>query len=114
MSPEQAKGRPVDKRADTWAFGAVLYEMLTGTRAFEGAETSDVLAAVLRAEPEWPRLPADTPASIRRLLRRCLQKDAKKRLADAADARLEIEDALASPAARPRLELCLAPSIIGP
>ncbi len=99
MSPEQARGKVVDKRADIWAFGVVLFEMLTGRRVFEGADVADVIAAVLRAEPEWTRLPADTPASIRTLLRRCLQKDAKKRLADAADARLEIEDALASPAA---------------
>jgi serine/threonine protein kinase/Tol biopolymer transport system component len=97
MSPEQAKGRPVDKRTDLWAFGAVLYELLTGRRAFTGEGVSDTLAHVLMTEPDWTALPANTPASIRRLLRRCLEKDRKRRLADAADARLEIDDALASP-----------------
>jgi serine/threonine-protein kinase len=94
MSPEQAKGRPADKRSDLWAFGCVLYEMLTGARAFPGDDISDTLAAVLRGEPDWRTLPTETPASIRRLLRRCLEKDRKRRLSDAADARLEIEDAL--------------------
>ena len=74
MSPEQAKGRPADKRCDIWAFGCVLYEMLTGARAFAGDEVSDTLAAVLRGEPDWHVLPTETPASIRRLLRRCLEK----------------------------------------
>jgi eukaryotic-like serine/threonine-protein kinase len=97
MSPEQAKGRPVDKRTDLWAFGAVLYELLTGRRAFTGEGVSDTLAHVLMTEPDWTALPANTPASIRRLLRRCLEKDRKRRLADAADARLEIDDALTSP-----------------
>src|SRR5206468_3876839 len=109
MSPEQAKGRPVDKRADLWAFGAVLYELLTGRRAFRGEGVSDTLAQVLMTEPDWSALPANTPASIRRLLRRCLQKDPRRRPADAADARLEIEDALASPAGE-TLPLAAAPS----
>jgi serine/threonine-protein kinase len=99
MSPEQAKGRAADKRSDVWAFGCVLYEMLTGARAFPGEDVSDTLAAVLRGEPAWGTLPAETPAAIRRLLRRCLEKDRKRRLSDAADARLEIEDALTTPAA---------------
>jgi serine/threonine protein kinase len=98
MSPEQAKGRPADKRSDVWAFGCVLYEMLTGARAFRGDDVSDTLAAVLRGEPDWRALPAETPMSIRRLLRRCLEKDRKRRLSDAADARLDIEDALTMPA----------------
>ncbi|HXG89162.1 MAG TPA: protein kinase [Vicinamibacterales bacterium] len=98
MSPEQARGSPVDRRADLWAFGVVLYEMLAGTRPFEGSTISDTLAAVLRAEPDWTKLPADTPAAIRRLLRRCLEKDRKRRLPDAADMRLEIDDARTSPA----------------
>ncbi|MBI1874608.1 MAG: serine/threonine protein kinase [Acidobacteria bacterium] len=98
MSPEQARGKLVDKRADLWAFGCVLYEMLTGRRAFEGNEVSDTLAAVLRAEPDWAALPATTPSAIRTLLRRCLAKDRTRRLADAADARLEIVEALAAPA----------------
>jgi serine/threonine protein kinase len=98
MSPEQSKGRTADKRSDIWAFGCVLYEMLTGVRAFAGDDVSDTLAAVLRAEPDWRTLPVETPASVRRLLRRCLEKDRKRRLADAADARLEIQDALTPPA----------------
>jgi Tol biopolymer transport system component len=98
MSPEQAKGKSVDRRADVWALGAVLYEMLAGQRAFKGEDTTDAMAAVVGKEPDWSALPADTPASIRKLLRRCLEKDRKRRLADAADARLEIEDALGAPA----------------
>jgi Tol biopolymer transport system component len=93
MAPEQARGKSVDKRADIWAFGVVLYEMLTGERAFKGDEISDVLAAVLRQDIDWTALPPGTPAPIRRLLRRCLEKDPKQRLRDAADARLEIEEA---------------------
>ena len=99
MSPEQAAGKPVDKRSDLWAFGVVLLEMLTGRRVFDGETVSHVLASVLKDEPDWTTLPANTPAPIRRLLRRCLEKDRKKRLADAADARLEIEDVLAMPVA---------------
>src|SRR4051812_9898827 len=82
MSPEQARGKPADKRSDVWAYGCVLYEMLTGSRAFDGEEVSDTLAAVLRAEPDWSRLPPDTPAAIRKLLRGCLQKDRRERVPD--------------------------------
>ena len=96
MSPEQARGRAVDRRADLWAFGVVLFEMLTGRQAFAGESVTDVLAAVVKEDPDWSALPADTPRSIRRLLRRCLEKDPKRRLHDAADARLEIDDALAA------------------
>ena len=96
MAPEQARGHAVDKRADIWAFGCLVYEMLTGRRAFGGDEVTDTIAAVVRGEPDWAVLPGDTPASIRRLLRRCLEKDRKRRLADAADARLEIEAAHAT------------------
>ncbi len=99
MSPEQAAGKAVDKRSDLWAFGVVLLEMLTGRQAFGGETTSHVLAAVLKDEPDWITLPAATPAAIRRLLRRCLEKDRKRRLADAADAKLEIDDALTAPPA---------------
>ena len=95
MSPEQARGKTVDRRADVWAFGVVLYEMLTGRRAFEGNEVSDVLASVLKDSVPLGALPADTPASIRRLLRRCLEKDRANRLDSMATARLEIADATA-------------------
>jgi len=94
MAPEQAKGRPLDRGADLWAFGVVLFEMLTGQRAFPGEDISDTLAMVLKFDPDWNALPADTPASIRRLLRRCLQKDPKARLRDANTAVLEIREAL--------------------
>jgi eukaryotic-like serine/threonine-protein kinase len=93
MSPEQARGGAVDRRADVWAFGCVLYEMVTGRRAFEGATASDVLARVLEREPELDALPRETPASVRRVLRRTLVKDARHRLHDIADARLELVDA---------------------
>jgi eukaryotic-like serine/threonine-protein kinase len=99
MSPEQAKGRAIDKRSDIWAFGCVLYEMLAGTRAFGGEDVSETLAAVLRAEPNWAALPGDTPVLIRRLLRRALEKDRRSRLADIADARLDIDDAVRDPRA---------------
>jgi serine/threonine protein kinase/Tol biopolymer transport system component len=99
MSPEQAAGRQADKRSDVWAFGVLLLEMLTGQPVFAGETVSHVLAAVLKSEPDWTTLPADTPTSIRKLLRRCLEKDRKRRLADAADARLEIDEALSTPIA---------------
>jgi eukaryotic-like serine/threonine-protein kinase len=98
MSPEQARGLPADKRADVWSFGVVLCEMLTGARTFAGETVSDTLAAVLRADLDWAALPADTPASIRRLLRRCLERDRKKRLRDIGDALLEIDEATTPPA----------------
>jgi Tfp pilus assembly protein PilF/tRNA A-37 threonylcarbamoyl transferase component Bud32 len=95
MAPEQAKGKPVDKRVDIWAFGVVLYEMLTGRRAFDGHDVTDVLAAVIKDTPSLDALPAATPPSIRRLLRRCLEKDRRERLGDMSAVRLEIRDALA-------------------
>jgi serine/threonine protein kinase len=97
MAPEQARGKAVDKRADIWAFGCVLHEMLTGVRIFGGDEITDTLAFIITKEPDWAALPAGTPASVRKLLRRCLEKDRKRRLADIADARLEIEEALTAP-----------------
>ena len=105
MSPEQTRGKQVDKRTDIWAFGCVLYELLTGQQAFESRDrergtVQDILAAVLEREPNWTLLPATTPQSIRVMLRRCLQKEAKKRLRDAADIHIEIEDALSAPATR--------------
>ena len=94
MSPEQARGRAVDKRADIWAFGCVLYEMLTGRQAFEGETITDTLAAILRAEPDWSLLPAGTPSSIRSLLLRCFKKNPRQRLRDIGDARIEIQNEL--------------------
>ena len=94
MSPEQARGQPVDKRTDIWAFGCVLYEMLTKRAPFGGATIADMLAAILEREPDWGALPETTPSSIRRLLQRCLEKDLKRRLHDIADARIEIDDVL--------------------
>jgi eukaryotic-like serine/threonine-protein kinase len=94
MSPEQARGQRVDKRADIWSFGVVFYELLTGRNLFGGDTVSDTLAAVLKTDPDWTALPPDTPPAIRRLLRRCLDRDRQRRLADIADARLEIDEAL--------------------
>ncbi len=97
MSPEQAAGKPVDKRSDLWSFGVVILEMLTGQPVFTGETVSHVLASVLKSDPDWTTLPASTPAPLRRLLRRCLEKDRKRRLDSALAARLEIDEALAAP-----------------
>ncbi len=94
MSPEQARGKPVDRRADIWAFGCVLYEMLAGRRVFDGETMSDTLAATLTADPDWSALPPETSSRLRLLLRRCLAKDPRQRLHAIADARFEIEEAL--------------------
>jgi serine/threonine protein kinase len=91
MSPEQARGKPVDKRTDIWAFGCVLYEMLTRRRAFAGGTIADTITAILERDPDWSILPADTPHPLRRLIQRCLEKDPRQRLRDIGDARLELE-----------------------
>ena len=99
MSPEQARGKSLDRRTDIWSFGCVLYEMLTARTPFAGDTISDTVAAILGREPDGTMLPSNTPVSIRRLLFRCLEKDRKRRLDSAAYARLEIDDAIVSPAA---------------
>jgi serine/threonine-protein kinase len=96
MSPEQAKGRTVDKRSDVWAFGAVLYEMVTGRRAFEGDDVSDTLARILLKEPDWTALPASTPGPVRRLIARCLDRDVRRRLRDIGEARILLDDPTAT------------------
>jgi len=98
MSPEQARGKVVDKRADIWAFGCLLFECLTGRQAFAGETVSDMIARILQGEPDWSTLPARTPERVRGLLRRCLEKDARRRLRDIGDARMEIEDVQSVPA----------------
>ena len=117
MSPEQARGKPVDKRTDVWAFGCVLFEMLAGTRPFQGETPSDTVAAVLEREPDWSSLPAATAPSIQRVLHRCLEKDPSRRLHDIADARIEIEDGLsnrdeAPGRARPRARLRMLAGVL--
>jgi len=97
MSPEQARGRSIDKRTDIWAFGVVLFECLSGARLFAGETVTDSLGAILHKEPEWALLPPNTPPTIQLLLRRCLTKDRNKRLRDIGDARIEIENAIADP-----------------
>ncbi len=97
MSPEQAKGKPVDKRADIWAFGCVMYECLTGKRAFQGDTITETLAAILKSEPEWTPLPAETPPAVRAVLRECFQKDPAHRLRDVADAFIGIQALAAQP-----------------
>jgi Tol biopolymer transport system component len=97
MSPEQARGKPLDRRTDLWAFGCVLFELLSGGRAFAGKNILDITASVVGSDPEWSKLPPDTPSGIRRLLRRCLEKDPARRLHDAGDARIELEDVRSEP-----------------
>ena len=109
MSPEQARGRVLDRRTDVWAFGCVLFEMLTGVRAFSGDDVTETLASIMKSDPPMARLPADTPAEIRRLLTRCLQKDRRLRLQHIGDARLELDDA-AHPTAAPVISNHHSPS----
>ena len=99
MSPEHARGQAVDKRTDIWAFGCVLYELLTGRRAFQGPTSSDTIAAILERPPDWGALPSTTPAAVRRLLAHCLEKDVRRRLRDIGDARLELDEPLVNVAA---------------
>jgi len=121
MSPEQARGRAIDRRADIWAFGVVVYEMLTGRRAFKGEDISITLASVLKEDVDWDALPAGLPSSLRRLLRRCLEKDPRKRLSAIGDARLELDEldsatpgaAAAPPAKRPSPAARLWPALAG-
>ena len=109
MAPEQARGASVDRRADIWSFGAVLWEMLTGKRAFEGDTVSDTLASVLRAPIEWKELPPSTPRGVVRLLERCLERDSKKRLRDIGEARIALETLGAEPEAAPPAPPAAAP-----
>ncbi len=97
MAPEQAKGQEADRRADVWAFGCVLFEMLTGRAVFEGDTNGEILAEVLKTDPDWRQVPEGTPEAIRHLLRRCLHKDRRFRLHDMADVRIEVEEALSPP-----------------
>jgi len=126
MSPEQAKGKTVDRRADIWAFGAVLYEMLTGSKLFDGETISDMLASVLKTDPDWNTLPAGTPHALRVLLARCLEKDPLRRLRDIGDARIVLEEILsgkgdaqqpapaeAAPVAKARSGLVTAVAVLG-
>ena len=115
MAPEQAQGKPVDRRADIWAFGAVLYEMLAGRRAFDGESRSDTLAAVLRQDVDWQALPPETPSSVRRLLARCLDRDATRRLRDIGEARIALEPSAVSadPAAPASVRQRAIPALLG-
>ncbi len=97
MSPEQARGKPLDRRTDIWSFGCVLYKMLTGRVTFAGETLSDTIANVLDRQPQWEAVPAGTPPAVMRLLRRCLDTDPRERLRDVADARLEIAEATGAP-----------------
>jgi serine/threonine protein kinase len=120
MSPEQARGNPIDKRTDIWSFGCVLYELLTGRQAFQGGSVTDTLAAVLTADPDWNRLPAGTPWLVQRLLQRALKKDSRQRLGDIREARIEIEESgseaeksgASRPKRNPRLAWIVAASAV--
>ena len=112
MSPEQAKGRDADRRSDIWAFGAVLFEMLTGKRAFDGEDVSDTLASVLKSDPDWTRLPGDVPPAVRTLIRRCLVKDRRQRVSEIATARFVLGEwrNLIEPGAAPESSASRPPS----
>ena len=102
MSPEQARGLPVDTRTDIWAFGCVLYEMLSGRKAFHGETVTDCLAAIVRQDPDWTLLPPSVPDNVVRLIKRCLQKDVGSRLGDIGEARPELQDVVATPSMKTR------------
>ena len=109
MSPEQARGRPVDKRTDIWAFGCVLYEMLTGTQAFPGGDLSEILAGIIKSEPNWDAVPADVPPVLGVWLRRCLHKDSRQRLRDIGDLRLALDGAFDTPSPVPGTSVIAVP-----
>ena len=111
MSPEQARGKPVDKRADVWAFGAVLFEMLTGRRAFPGDDLTDTIATVVKSEPAWDTLPSDLPPRLAQVLRTCLQKNPKQRVHDLADVRLAMEGAFETAVIAPPTESGVTPML---
>jgi serine/threonine-protein kinase len=111
MSPEQAKAKPVDRRTDIWAFGCVLYEMLTGKMAFTGETVTDTLASIIKEEPDWKLLPSATPMRVRVLLQRCLQKDPKQRLRDIGDARISLDEVLSD---APDVAIALSPAAVRP
>src|ERR1700688_4292274 len=113
MSPEQARGKNVDKRTDIWAFGCVLYELLTGKQAFHGEDITEILASVVKSEPDWTALPANISPSIRILLQRCLRKERRQRTPDAAILRIEIEDALAAPATASPTAAAIGVGVLG-
>src|SRR5262245_5575109 len=104
MSPEQARGKATDKRTDVWAFGCVLYEMLTGCRAFPAETATEILAAILERKVDWTKLPSSTPSNVRSVLRRTLEKDPRRRLHDIADARIELEDELPAEPSPPKTD----------
>jgi TolB-like protein len=115
MSPEQARGKSVDKRTDIWAFGCVLFEMLSGKTAFSGDTATDTIAAILERDPDWSTLPSNTPRAVRRLVHRCLEKDLKQRLRDIGDARREIENIIALHESKPwrrRTQLAAAAALV--
>ena len=109
MSPEQAKGKPADKRSDIWAFGCVLYEMLAGTRAFAGEDVTDTIATVIRGEPDWNALPDGVPEHIRLLMRRCLEKERSKRVVDMSIARFLITEPVGAARVMPARQASVAP-----
>jgi len=113
MSPEQAKGKAIDRRTDIWAFGAVIYEMLTGKRLFDGETISEMIAAVLKTDPDWGTLPPRTPAALRRLMQRCLERDPRHRLRDIGDARVALEEIMSGRAEEPAAAPAATPAAAG-